>query len=145
MTLRLAAFQTPPGGDVVNDSPRTTRGTPIIIVKSVRLSSLCGLELICSATRQCVSSSRTLVCTRCRFYVLTFFFCLETNARAEGTRRREKFFKVRCQLFFQTTTQEKQRNGDDDGERKRRAVGGGTLTIGTGRSSLPHLYLITGK
>lgn len=65
MTLLFKAFHTPPGGEVVNDSPRTTVGTPMIIVKSVRLSSLWGLELICSATLQWFSSRRTLVWTRC--------------------------------------------------------------------------------
>ncbi len=65
ITLRLAAFHTPPEGDVVNESPRISGGTPIIIVRSVRLSRLAGLELIWRATRQNPPFNLTLVCTRC--------------------------------------------------------------------------------
>jgi hypothetical protein len=36
----------------MSDPPITSSGTPMLIVKSVRLASLLGFELICSATRQ---------------------------------------------------------------------------------------------
>lgn len=65
MTLRFEAFQTPPGGDVVSDSPSTSGGTPMMMVRSIKLSSLWGLELICRATLQWLCSWRTRVWTRC--------------------------------------------------------------------------------